>query len=68
MPYDSARSLSTLIALKVASEKSAITMLKEYHSSSATSQKSAKGENTPTGCTQQVQHKGLKRPNNEEVV
>ena len=30
MPNDSARSRSTLIALKVASEKFAATMLKEY--------------------------------------
>jgi hypothetical protein len=57
MPNDSARSLSTLIALKIASEKSAMTMLKEYHRSSATRQKfhrwltAAKREATATGCT-----------------
>jgi len=57
MPNNKAKSLSTLIAIKVASEKLVNIMLKEYHIISLTRQSlqrwltAAKRETTATGCT-----------------
>ena len=57
MPNNKAKSLSTLIAIKVASEKLVNIMLMEYHNISPTRQSlqrwltAAKRETTATGCT-----------------